>query len=334
VRWQIRVHRVSFWRRTLTTTCAPLVSIGLPVFNGENFIHAALDSLLAQTYCRFELIISDNASTDATAEICQEYVAQDSRIRYLRQPINLGAAFNYNIVVEQARGKYFKWAAHDDLCAPTFLEQCVDVLENNPDVVVCYSHTILINEQGAINGYYADDLHLQASEPHRRYHQFFKTQGLCHPVFGLIRTSALKQTSLIGKFHSSDRVLLGELVLHGKFYELPDPLFLRRIHPLISTQANPSAADFTAWFDPRTRGKLIFPKWRRFVEYLKGIGRAPLTPSERIGCYLVLLHLSVFPERWFNLARDVVRAIRQLPSILFGQRARLWISDERRVNDE
>jgi glycosyltransferase involved in cell wall biosynthesis len=300
----------------------PRVSIGMPVYNGENYICFALDALLAQTFTDFELIICDNGSTDDTRQICETYVTKDQRVRYFRSEKNLGAALNYNRTFTLSSGQYFKWAAHDDLCTPEFLEQCVQVLNDHPEVVLCYARTRLINDQGLFEGYYADNLHLQSPKPQVRYRQFFDRQGLCHPIFGLIRTSALKRTPLIGNFHSSDRVLLGELVLYGKFYELSEPLFCRRIHDQISMTANKTESEVTSWYDPNKRGQLIFPRWRRLAEYIQGIHRAPLTLSERLGCYLVLLQLAVFPERWLNLARDVVRALSQLTITVRGHRAR------------
>ncbi|HKJ45099.1 MAG TPA: glycosyltransferase family 2 protein, partial [Balneolales bacterium] len=112
----------------------PRVSIGMPVYNGENYIERAISSILAQTYKDFELIISDNASTDKTQEICKMFVGRDNRVRYHRNSKNIGAARNYNIVFRLSRGKYFKWAAHDDELAPAFLEDAVNVLEKNKDV--------------------------------------------------------------------------------------------------------------------------------------------------------------------------------------------------------
>src|SRR5919112_5909956 len=105
-------------------TARPRVTIGLPVYNGERFLEQALDGLLAQTFTDFELIISDNASTDRTPEICQAYAARDSRIRYVRQPENIGAGPNHNILVPMARGEYFKWASHDDLYDPDLVAKC------------------------------------------------------------------------------------------------------------------------------------------------------------------------------------------------------------------
>ena len=126
----------------------PRVSIGLPVYNGEKFIREAIDSIFSQTFEDFELIISDNGSTDRTQQICQAYAAQDLRIRYYRNKKNIGAARNYNLVFELASGEYFKWAAHDDLCAPEYLERCVEILDRDPDVVLCYPKTSIIDEHG------------------------------------------------------------------------------------------------------------------------------------------------------------------------------------------
>src|SRR3972149_8539793 len=92
----------------------PRVSVGLPVFNGEQFLRQALDSVLAQTYPGFELIISDNASTDRTQDICEAYATRDKRIQYYRQSKNVGGGRNYNFVFEVSNGEYFKWLAHDD----------------------------------------------------------------------------------------------------------------------------------------------------------------------------------------------------------------------------
>jgi len=286
----------------------PRVSIGMPVFNGENYISGALDSILAQTSPDFELIISDNASTDRTQEICDAYVAKDRRIRYYRSPTNLGAARNYNRVFELSSGEYFKWAAHDDLLAPEFLERCVEVLDREPDTVLCYPGTNLIDAQGEIQGVYADGLNLHSPKPHKRFRQFFDTQGLCHAVFGVIRASALKRTSVIGNYAMSDRVLLGELALHGKFYELPEHLFYRRIHPQISTHANVTDNEIAAWFDPRKRDKILLPRWRRFCEYLRAVERAPLSWSERVRCYMQVGRFVLVPKRWGGMGEDLSKA--------------------------
>src|SRR5687768_11755331 len=111
------------------------VSVGMPVFNGERFIEAALDSVLAQNYGDLEVVISDNASTDDTEEICRSYAAKDDRVRYFRNRINYGIAFNFNNVFRLSSGRYFKWAASDDVCAPDFLSRCVEILDRDASIV-------------------------------------------------------------------------------------------------------------------------------------------------------------------------------------------------------
>lgn len=287
------------------STNKPLVSIGMPVFNGENYLEKAVDSLLAQTYSNFELIISDNASSDRTQEICQAYAAKDSRIRYYRNRENIGAARNYNYTFELSLGKYFKWAAHDDLCASKYLERCVEILEQEPDVILCYPKTTIIDEQGNFIENYADGFNLRSPKPNERFRQFFRTHGLCNPVLGIIRSNALKKTPLIGSYASSDRVLLGELALLGQFYEVPEYLFFRRMHPQRSLETNTAdSREIVAWFDPRRKEKFTLPKWRRFFEYINAVKRTPLNWSEKIACYMQLGYFVFVPQKWFGLVKD------------------------------
>lgn len=124
------------------------LSIGLPVYNGERYLAESLDALLGQTYKDFELIISDNASTDGTAGICREYARQDPRIRYVRQTKNIGAAPNHNFVLSEAKGELFKWAAADDLYARDLLERCIAALDEHPDFVLADSWTAAISDSG------------------------------------------------------------------------------------------------------------------------------------------------------------------------------------------
>lgn len=121
------------------------VSIGMPVYNGEPFLRETLDAILAQTFRDFELIISDNASTDATEQICREYAAQDKRISYSRNQQNIGASANFNRVFKLSSGEYFKWSAADDLHASDFLAKCVEILDRDRSVVLCHSQVQIIN---------------------------------------------------------------------------------------------------------------------------------------------------------------------------------------------
>jgi len=287
----------------------PRVSIGLPVFNGENYLEKALDSILAQTYSDFELIISDNASTDRTAEICRAYAAKDERIRYFRNETNLGAAKNFNRVFELSSGEYFKWAAHDDLCTPGYLERCVEILDREPDVVLCYPKTSIIDQNGEFVKNYFDGFNLRSPKPHERFQDFFHAPGLCNPIFGLIRASALKRTPLIGSYTASDRVLLGELALLGQFYEVPEYLFFRRNHTQTSVRANPDLVERIAWFDPTKRGQIQLPRWRWFFEYLLAIKRVRLGWYEKLLCYVQMGKWVRW--HWRKLKDDLVRAAKR-----------------------
>jgi len=288
----------------------PRVSIGLPVFNGENYLEEALDSILAQTYSDFELIISDNASTDRTEEICRAYAARDERIRYFRNETNLGAAKNYNRVFELSSGEYFRWAAHDDLCAPEHLERCVEILDREPDVVLCYPKTSIIDEHGEFVRNYFDDFNFRSLKPHERFRDFFHATGLCNPVFGLIRASILERTSLIGSYADSDRVLLGELVLFGQFYEVPEYLFFRREHPQTSVRVNPDLVERAAWFDPKRKGRIQLPRWRWFFGYLLAIKRVRLSWYEKLLCYLQMVKW--VRRQWRKLRDDLMIAAKRI----------------------
>jgi len=286
----------------------PGVSIGIPVFNGELYIAETLDSLLAQTYTDFEIIISDNASTDRTEEICRQYAAKDRRIRYYRNEKNLGAARNYNRVFELSNGKYFKWAAHDDICAPEYLERCVEVLDRKPSVVVCHTKTIYINKKGEKYKAYDDYLDFRSSRPHKRYHDYvFLPIPRWNAVFGVMRASELKKTPLIGSYLNSDKVLVGELVLRGEIYRVPEPLFFRRDHPQRPWQTNPTLPlrqAEQAWYDPTKVGKSTFRTWRLFREHLFSIGRVSLSWYERTWCYI---YMAWWVKRhWRDLARDLI----------------------------
>lgn len=283
----------------------PRLSIGMPVYNGEKFLKDALDSIIAQTFSDFELIISDNASTDSTKNICEAYQDKDKRIRYFRNNKNLGAAWNYNQVFEPIVGEYFKWAAHDDMMAPQLFEKCIDVLDREPQVVLVYPGTILCNENGQIEGTYSDGLNLRDHKPHQRFRSFLANPGLCHAVFGVIRSNVLRQTALIGNYPRSDRNLLGELSLAGEFYEIQENLFYRRIHPQISTEENITEYQLAVWFDPSKEGEMVFPRWRRLSEYLKAIQRVRISWLEKTLCVLELTRFLFIPDRVQGLLDDL-----------------------------
>ena len=107
----------------------PRVSIGFPVRNAGPGVAGALEALLSQDFADFEVIISDNASTDQTPLVCDAFARMDRRIRVERQPRNLGLNRNFDHVSSRARGELFMWVAHDDRHDPSFIRRCVAALD-------------------------------------------------------------------------------------------------------------------------------------------------------------------------------------------------------------
>jgi glycosyltransferase involved in cell wall biosynthesis len=295
---------------------SPKVSIGIPLFNAEMYISETLESLLNQTYVNFEGLISDNGSTDQTQEICRQYELKDKRIRYHRNENNLGAAANYNLVFRETNGEYFKWMAYDDPIAPDFLERCIAVLDSQPDVSICYTKALILDENGKAVEKYSHDLHMHSSIPHERFRMIIANPGLCNPIFGLIRREVLKHTSLIGDYPHSDRKLLAEISLYGELYEIPDYLFYRRLHALVSTKVHHTERDLAFWYNPDSRNRLILPVWKRYKEYLAAILRAPITKSNKIFCLLHLIQLSIERKRWNSLSTDLILAVKNTTTSL------------------
>lgn len=273
----------------------PRVSIGMPVYNGDRFLTAALDAILAQTFTDFELIISDNDSTDKTQEICQIYAAKDKRIKYHRNEQNIGCHKNYNRVFELATGEYFKWAAHDDLFAPQLLERCVEILDHNPAVVLCYAKAKIIDDFGTILQQDCDESPrlTDLPQPPVRFRNLI-IDSFAKPyrglqLFGLVRSNALVQTPLLGDFSGADLALIARLSLVGQFFEVPEHLFFSRDHQQRSTKAMSNPYFRAGWFDPDKEGKLVFHKWNTFLGYLNAIKQTSLSLSEQIYCYFHLL---------------------------------------------
>jgi hypothetical protein len=287
----------------------PRVSIGVAVYNGGRFVAETLDSLLAQTYRDFELIICDNCSTDRTEEICRSYVDRDPRVRYHRNAENIGAPRNFNLAFTLSRGEYFKWSGADDLCARDMLERCIAILDQRSNVVLAYPKTRLIDENGATLGDYDDRLDLHFKTPHERLSHLLWNLWLCNAAFGVVRSSAMKRTRCFGAYPNSDLVFLVELALQGLFVEVPEQLFFRRFHAP-SVQRYPSAHERIAMFDPAKVGQLIFPNWKLFAAHFSAIHRAGLTWTESLLCYSKM-HIWL-KRRGGDLGRDLEVAARYL----------------------
>ena len=264
----------------------PKVTIAIPVFNGDNYLAETLDSVLTQTLQDFEVLIADNGSTDGTERICQDYAAKDARIQHHRSEVNRGVTWNFKRVVGLSSGEYFMYLAHDDKLAPSFLEQCVAVLDSHPDVVLCYPKALEIDTQG--NALYKKEQFLDADSPHahKRFRQMIRMDHNCESQFGLIRADVLKKTVIFAPIPDGDRIMLAELSLYGKYYRVPDYLFLHREHPHRTLNVYPTRFDrLHLYVEPHQAGKLILPHFAEFFEYLRCIRRAPLKFTERLACY-------------------------------------------------
>ncbi len=307
----------------------PRLSIGLPVYNGEKFLKEAIDSLLAQTFEDFELIISDNASTDNTEEICRAYIDQDKRIRYYRNEKNIGCARNFNRVFELSSGEYFKWAAHDDLHAPEFISKCIEVLDKDPSIILCYSQIYFIDEHGKFLQNYDIKLQVDSSKPHERFHELL-AKNLCYQCYGVIRSSALKMIPPMGSYALADGILLLRLGVLGRFYEIPEYLFFARYHPQQSMSmfisnnylsfinkspkeslnTLPDFYAYSVWFDSANEGRILLPHWRVLWEYTITIWLFELSLYERLRC-----HLNIYTQlkgTEYLLMQDLLKVFKTL----------------------
>lgn len=266
----------------------PKVSIGMPVFNGEPFIFEAIDSILGQTYTDFELIISDNASNDKTEEICREYSAKDERVRYYRNESNIGAPQNYNRTFNLASGRYFRWANADDVAEVQLLEKCVQVLEQRPDVVLCYGKTRIIDQDGQVTEDYDDNLDLQDAKASERYIRFNESVGLTNVIYGLMRSEKMARTALFGNYIAADVNFMAELCLYGKFVEIPEVLFYRRMHKEASSWDRADDERQRAFWMPDEKS-FYFQTVKKYAERVRAIKKAPLAVAEKMQLYIYCL---------------------------------------------
>jgi glycosyltransferase involved in cell wall biosynthesis len=292
----------------------PTVSVGIPVYNGEDFVGQAIESLLNQTFTDFELLIQDNASTDATADICRSFADRDRRIRYVRNSANVGAINNFNLVFERARGRYFKWAAHDDLCAASFLERCVAILDQQPDVVLASGQTQLINDDGSPVAFdderqcyvtrhgapvgVLDPAHrAERGAPASRFWDVLVRTNRTFEIFGLIRTEALRKTVLQENYYGSDKVLLAQLSLLGPFHLDDEILLLRRCHPKQSSVL--STSEKGSWIQRPTRDDWLTHRIRHVIPgYFRVVNKSPVSSAHKLLCYGAILYRLVAPQTW------------------------------------
>jgi glycosyltransferase involved in cell wall biosynthesis len=314
-----RLSEAAFGYRRRVGANVPRVSVGLPVYNGEAYLASTLDSILNQTLTDFELVISDNASTDATSEICTAYAAEDGRIKYTRNDRNIGGARNYNRVFALASAPYFTWHAHDDLIGERYLERCLEPLEKDSSVALSYPKISYIDADGETIGHQTiDDLSIMSPEPADRIRRLmtFEMSGtdiFWAGAFGVNRRGVLEKTQLLGGYNAADQVLVLQILLRGKFAQVNDPLYFRRDHPDASMAANSKPMDVLRWFDPDIEKRFVLPHWKLFAEHIASVHRARLgVAAELRADYHVLRR---FRKEWRNFPGDVKLAARDFVAV-------------------
>jgi glycosyltransferase involved in cell wall biosynthesis len=280
----------------------------MPVHNGAATLRPALDALRAQTFTDFEVIISDNASTDATEEICRAYAARDPRIRYERNAENLGAAGNFNRVFARARGTYFKWFACDDLLAPEYLERCVRALdEAGPAFVLAFADRGMLSTDGVRLGH---DPYLISGgrDDERRYDDIgfatlLRVCGSRYPIFAfaLMRRAAMARTRGMGNYIAADLVFVAEMRLFGRFRRVPEVLYFQRLHaPTPEVLARTRKRGDAAWFDPRRQAR--WPELKLLAEIVQAIRRSDQPALDKARCFVALGgHVATRAHRWSAL---------------------------------
>lgn len=300
----------------------------MPVHNGEDLLPETLDSILGQTFEDFEVVISDNASTDSTPEICREYAQRDGRIRYERNDTGIPVPRNFNRAFRLSRGQFFKWQAHDDLLGSLFLERCAEILETDPTTVLVGTHVGPIELDGSPVPYdakagwfvtsYGERIPLPGStdslaSPDRlkRFRGvLFDIHSITSSafVFGLFRSDALAATPLFEGYIGAEKVLLGRLSLVGTFREVPEELFFRRYRQGrmgISGKGTWTGRMRLAKALAPDRRTTLFPFARQVSGYFDAIRRADITGPEKARCRAILME---------KVASVGIRRMTQLPA--------------------
>ena len=285
----------------------PRVTVGIPVYNGASTLEAAVRPLLEQTFEDIEVLVSDNASIDDTPAVVARLAREDPRIRYVRQPINLGANGNYSFVARDARGEFLKWASASDWCAPTFTERCVAALDADPGAVVAAPRTRLFEGDIASAIDYDGDLEILGETPLERLKDILKRQRLNNAFNGLIRLDALRRTRLVEPYLLADEVLMGNLALMGRILLVDEPLFWRRME--VGTSTTLQDADSRLWHHyPDRSARWLLQAWKQQIGWLRAGWTAPMRPSQRRAVMTYLLRRVGWERR--SLAADLRGALR------------------------
>jgi glycosyltransferase involved in cell wall biosynthesis len=294
-------------RTASTNPDAPSVSIGMPTYNAERTIRLAIDGLLEQSFGNFELVISDNASSDNTWSIIEEYAQRDPRIVPMRQAKNIGANGNYSAVFRVSRGRYFKWASSNDWCAPDFLDRCVACLNNHQDIVLVAPRTRLFEDVPNVYTEYTDDHAFDQPDAVERFTQVSQRLALNNVVNGLVRSTVLRRTRLIEHYPGADIVLVAHLALLGKIALLDEPLFYRRMEAETATRLMTSEAVHRHHY-PQSSARALFRAWRYSGGWVRAALSADLSARDVWRASKWALRMAYWSRN--DLGSDVLAAMR------------------------
>ncbi len=286
------------WRDLL-----PTLTVGMPVYNGERYLEAAAESVLAQSFRDLEVVISDNASTDETEAIGRALASRDPRVTYRRNGRNVGLSANFNLLVPLARGRLFKWGTADDVLRPGFLERCIAAIDADPSIVLAYAKTDFVDGDDRPLDIEDPGWHLVADDPYERIRVTIDADSYMNATHGVIRADALRRTHLVPAYAGGDYRLLAELAALGKIVEVPERLFIRRIHRRFDCRAH-GRHRLAATVSARHPARTARPYWRLCRDQAGVILHAPTPPSQRA---LLLIQLArTMRHRWRRLRDELV----------------------------
>jgi len=292
-------------------TTSPRLSIGVPVYNGADYIEEAIHSHLSQDFGDFELVVSDNCSDDATPDIVNDIAKSDPRVTYTRNETNIGGPANFNRLFRLTSGEYFRWAAADDRVQPGYLQAVVDLLDQDPDVVIAHTESLLIDPASEPmmemdQGYLGGDGYLEAirlrppvgderfhsPQPHKRIDAVINNNHRNFYIFGTMRRSTMMQTRLHGAFYGGDRTFLVEMAMRGTFRKHPDELFASRSH------AKNSGRNALNFEELKQHGAQDLTFASQVMKgYVRGVRQARVDRGEELRCLAVIAKKFKQPTR-------------------------------------
>ena len=270
-------------------TNSPLVSIGLPVYNGEHTIERAVESLLEQTYSNLEIVVSNNGSTDDTREILKKYQELDSRIKVFNSDVNRGSIWNFNKVFRESTGKYFMWASHDDHHDPRFVATCVQVMEKEKHAALC-APNMQMTAAGSDEIVWTSsmDSFKNKNSQGARYRETLRNFPAVS-IYGLFRRSLLEKTGLFPKVIGGDLLMIQELSFFGTFIGFPEILFTRCGRP----KWNSINQDYMTFFGRPKKPFWYSPFLMVFLSQIRQLHGAKLSLHQRFYFIAILFHYQI-----------------------------------------